>query len=172
MSDIDVCCHWQRLPWVHSTKNLTYNVILSLISGLFTTCYHIAYFRWISPIKIANMTSRLLRSRDVKVMNSMLSCREFICAQSHNKFLSYLFRLKCCTAKSALGVLFPPIATHGLINAWELFSTNNKSLEKHHLLTTKLTSINATAIRLEQFHFNMHIKCLEKQKTLFAWTVK
>jgi len=46
---------------------------------------------------------------DVKVMKSILSCRESICAQSHKQFLSYLFRQKLSyTAKSALEV-FPPI---------------------------------------------------------------
>jgi len=86
---------------------------ISRISGLFTMCYHIAYFRWFSPIKVANMTSCLLRSRDVKVMKSMLFCREFICAQSHKTFLTYLSRQKSYTAKSAVGV-FPPFATYGL----------------------------------------------------------
>jgi len=94
----------QQKTW-HTTL---FYLAISRISGLFATCYHIAYFRWISPIKIANMTSCLLRSRDVKVMKSMLACREFICAQSQKKFLSYLFRQKSYTAKSALGV-FPPI---------------------------------------------------------------
>jgi len=94
----------QQTTW-HTT--LFYSAI-SRISGLFTKCYHIAYFRWISPIKVANMTSCLLRLRDVKVMKLMLSCREFICAQSHKKILSYLYRQKSYTAKSALGV-FPPI---------------------------------------------------------------
>jgi len=78
LRDIGVCYHWQRPPWVHPAKHLVHNVILlSHITyiGLFTMCYHIAYFRWISPVKIAIMTSCLLRSRDVKVMKSMMSCR-------------------------------------------------------------------------------------------------
>jgi len=112
LSDIGVCYLWKRPPWVHPTKSwhttLFYSAI-SRISGLFTTCYNIAYFRWISPIKVANMTSCLLRSRDVKAMKSMLSCREFICAQSHKKCLS---RLKSYTAKSAQGY-FPEVQ-HGL----------------------------------------------------------
>jgi len=61
----------------------------------------------ISPIKVANMTSCLLRSRDVKIMKSMLSCREFICAQSH-KFLSYLIRQKV-TQQRVLWGYFSPI---------------------------------------------------------------
>jgi len=98
--DKDFLDFTQQNTW-HTT--LFYSAI-SRISRLFTTCYHIACSRWISTIEVANMTSCLLRSRDVKVMKLMLSCREFICAQSHNKFLSYLFRQKSYTAKSALGV--------------------------------------------------------------------
>jgi len=111
-------CEWyQRMLPLTKTSlsspntNLTHKVIysaISRISGLFTTCYYIAYFRWMSPIKVANMTSYLLRSRDVKVMKSMLSCRELTCAQRHEKFMSYLFRQKSYTVKSVLEV-FPPI---------------------------------------------------------------
>jgi len=91
-----------------------YNVILfTHITHIRVVYYVLPYyfFRWISPIKIANMTSCLLRSRDVKVMKSMLSCREFICAQSHKKVLLYIFRLKSYTAKSAL-VVFSPHLQH------------------------------------------------------------
>jgi len=56
----------------------------------------------------------LLRSRDAEVMKSILSCGDFICAQIHTKFLSYLFRQKSYTAKSALGVFSPIFATQGL----------------------------------------------------------
>jgi len=100
----------QQKAW-HTT--LFYSAI-SRISGLFTTCYHIAYFRWISPIKVVYMTSCLLRSRDDKVMKLMLSWREFICAQSHKKLLSYLFRQKV-TQQRVLWGYFPPFATQGLI---------------------------------------------------------
>jgi len=94
----------------HTT--LFYSAI-SRISGLFFTCYHIAYFRGSSPIKVANMTLCLLRSRDVKVMKSMLSCREFICAQSHKNF--YLISSdKKCTQQRVLWGYFPPFATCGL----------------------------------------------------------
>jgi len=74
----------------------------------------IVYFRRISPIKVANMTSCLLRSREAKVMKSMLSCGEFICAQSHKNYnLSYLFRQKHYTAMSALGLFFPYLQHKG-----------------------------------------------------------
>jgi len=53
----------------------------------------------------------LLRSRDVKVMKSMLSCREFICAQIRTKFLS---SDKKFTQQRVLWGYFPPIATKGL----------------------------------------------------------
>jgi len=127
LSDIDVCYHWQRLPWVHLTKNLTYNVILfshiTYIRVVYCVLPYIAYFRWISTIKVANMTSCLLRSRDVKVMKLMLSCREFICAQRHKKFLLYLFRQKSYTAKSARGV-FPPICNIR-VNYYYIFIITN-----------------------------------------------
>jgi len=102
LSDIRVCYHWP--PWVHPTKNLTYNVILfSHIKYIRVVYYDIVYFRWISPkLLIWRHTYR-------GHVKSMLSCREFICAQSHEQFLSYLFRQKSYTAKSALGDISSPI---------------------------------------------------------------
>jgi len=92
-------------------QNLIDNVILfshiTYIMVVYYTCYHIAYFGWLSPIKVATLTSCLLRSRDAMVIKLMLSCREFICAQSPITFLSYLFRQKSYTAQSALGVFSP-----------------------------------------------------------------
>jgi len=57
----------------------------------------IAYFRWISPIKVANMMSCLLKSRNAKVMKLMLSCREFICAliESFGQFVPIRFPCYC-----------------------------------------------------------------------------
>jgi len=60
-----------------------------------------------------------------------------------------------------------------LVNAWELFSNNNKSLEEHHLLTTKAhyhrCYYNKTWTILFLYAYPVSWK---KQKTLFAWTVK
>jgi len=112
LSNIGVCYHWQRPPWVHPTKNLAYNVILfshiTYSIGLFTTCYHMVYFTWISLIKVANMTSCLLRSRNAKVMKSMLSCEEFICAQSHKNFY-HICLDKIVTQQKVFWGYFPSI---------------------------------------------------------------
>jgi len=74
--------------------------------GLFTTDVlpYIAYFRWISQIKVANMTSCLLRSRDVKVMKLMLSCRELVVHKIIKNFCyTVMLHRKECSGG------FPPI---------------------------------------------------------------
>jgi len=63
-------------------------------------------------MKVANKTTCALRSRDAKVMKSMLSCREFICAVI-KKLLSHLFRQKCYTVWSALRGISPHLQQKG-----------------------------------------------------------
>jgi len=75
--------------------------------GCLLYCHHIDYFRWISPIKVTNMTSCLLRSRDVKVTKSMLSFREFICAQSHKKISVISLQTKKLHSKECSGSISP-----------------------------------------------------------------
>jgi len=59
-----------------------------------------------------------------------------------------------------------------LINAWKLFSTNNKSLEEHHLLTTKAHYHKCHCDKTWTILFLYGIQCLEKTKNIVCLTSK
>jgi len=106
LSDIGVYYHWQRPPWVYSTKNLTYNVIYSAISRIYPGCLLRAT---ILLILHEFYQSKLLiwRNAYAEVMKSILSFREFIFAQSHKNIMLYLLDKKV-TQQRVLWGIFPP----------------------------------------------------------------
>jgi len=113
IGDIGVCFHWQDLlEFTQQKPNIQryFIQLYQVYQGCLLRSTILLVVDEFRQSKLLIMMSCLLKSRDAKVMKSMLSCREFICA----KMLCHICLDKNVTQQRMLWGYIPPFATQGL----------------------------------------------------------